>query len=149
MPIGATVARSDIMDWEGGAHANTFGGNPVSCAAALQVINIIRDEHLMENATKQGDYMLKRLKEMQEKYPIIGDVRGKGLMIGAEIVKDPKTKEPGRQEVHDIMMKSFRRGLAGRKSEKATIPIPPPLIINLDLVHARLDLLEGSIKAGS
>jgi len=146
MPIGATVARSDIMDWEGGAHANTFGGNPVSCAAALQVISIIRDEHLMENATKQGDYMLKRLKEIQEKYPIIGDVRGKGLMIGAEIVKDPKTKEPGRQEVHDIMMKSFRRGLAVITSGSSTIRIAPPLIITRELVDAGLDILEGSIK---
>jgi len=71
------------MDWEGGSHANTFGGNPVSCAAAIEVINAIRDEHLLENATKQGDYMIKRLQEMQEKYDIIGDVRGKGLMIGA------------------------------------------------------------------
>src|SRR5207247_10829179 len=93
LPSGASVARKEVMDWEGGSHANTFGGNPVSCAAALQVISVIRDEHLLENATKQGSYMMKRLREMQEKYPIIGDVRGKGLMIGAAIVKDPKTKE--------------------------------------------------------
>src|SRR6266571_4356761 len=77
--LRTTVSKTELMDWVGGSHANTFGGNPVSCAAALQVIGIIRDEHLLENATKQGNYMMKRLREMQEKYPIIGDVRGKGL----------------------------------------------------------------------
>lgn len=146
MPIGATIAKEELMDWEGGAHANTFGGNPVSCAAALQVISIIRDEHLMENAVRQGDYIMKRLKEMKEKYPIIGDVRGKGLMIGAEIVRDPKTKEFGRQEAHDIMMKSFRRGLAVITAGQSTIRIAPPLVITRDLVESGMDVLEGAVK---
>jgi 4-aminobutyrate aminotransferase len=146
MPIGATVANADLMDWEGGSHANTFGGNPVSCAAALEVIKAIRDEHLMENATRQGDYMIKRLKEMQEKYDIIGDVRGKGLMIGAEIVKDPKTKESGDSEAHDIMMKSFRRGLAMITAGHSTLRIAPPLIITRELVDSGLDILEGAVK---
>ncbi|HZY93262.1 MAG TPA: acetyl ornithine aminotransferase family protein [Candidatus Bathyarchaeia archaeon] len=146
MPIGATVSKAELMDWEGGAHANTFGGNPVSCAAALEVINIIRDEHLLENATKQGAYIMKRLKEMQEKYPIIGDVRGKGLMIGAEIVKDPKTKEYGDTEAHDIMMKAFRRGVAIITAGRSTLRIAPPLVITRDLVDSGLDVLEGAIK---
>jgi 4-aminobutyrate aminotransferase len=146
MPIGATVSRAELMDWEGGSHANTFGGNPVSCAAALEVINAIRDEHLMENATKQGAHIMKRLKEMQEKYPIIGDVRGKGLMIGAEIVKDPKTKEYGDTEAHDIMMKSFRRGLALITAGRSTLRIAPPLVITQDLVDSGLDVLEGAVK---
>ena len=146
LPIGATVAKSQLMDWEGGSHANTFGGNPVSCAAGLQVINIIRDEHLMENATRQGNHIIKRLKEMQEKYPILGDVRGKGLMIGAEIVKDPKTKEYGDKEAHDIMMKSFRRGVAVITAGRSTLRIAPPLIITRELVDTGLDILEGAIK---
>jgi 4-aminobutyrate aminotransferase len=146
LPIGATVAKAEDMDWEGGSHANTFGGNPVSCAAALQVISIIRDEHLMENATKQGNYIMKRLREMQEKYLIIGDVRGKGLMIGAEIVKDPKTKEYADKEAHDIMMKSFRRGLAIITAGHSTLRIVPPLIITRDIVDSGLEILEGAIK---
>ena len=146
LPIGATVARDELMDWEGGAHANTFGGNPVSCAAAIEVIHAIRDEHLLENATKEGNYILKRLKELQEKYPIIGDVRGKGLMIGAEIVKDPKTKEFGETEAHDIMMKAFRQGLAIITCGHSTLRITPPLIISRDLVDSGLDILEGAVK---
>ncbi|HLE64612.1 MAG TPA: aminotransferase class III-fold pyridoxal phosphate-dependent enzyme, partial [Candidatus Bathyarchaeia archaeon] len=146
LPIGATVAKAEIMDWEGGSHANTFGGNPVCCAAGLEVINAIRDEHLMENAVKQGNYIMKRLKEFQEKYPIIGDVRGKGLMIGAEIVKDPKTKEFGETEAKDIMMKSFRRGLALITCGHSTLRITPPLTITRDLIDPGLDILEGAVK---
>jgi len=100
----------------------------------------------MENATKQGNYIMKRLKEMQEKYPIIGDVRGKGLMIGAEIVKEPKTREFADKEAHDIMMKSFRRGLALITAGHSTLRIAPPLIITRDLVDSGLDILEGAIK---
>ena len=146
LPIGATVARKELMDWEGGSHANTFGGNPVSCAAALQVISIIRDEHLLENATKQGNYIMKRLKEMMEKYPIIGDVRGKGLMIGVDVVKDRKTKEFADKEAHDIMMKAFRRGLAVITAGHSTLRIAPPLIITRDLVDSGMNILEGAVK---
>ncbi len=146
LPIGATIARDELMDWEGGAHANTFGGNPISCAAAIETIHAIRDEHLLENATREGNHIMKRLKEMQEKYPIIGDVRGKGLMIGAEIVKDPKTKEFGETEAHDIMMKSFRQGLAVITCGHSTLRIAPPLIITRDLVDSGLDILEGAVK---
>ena len=140
------MAKAEIMDWEGGSHANTFGGNPVSCAAGIEVINAIRDEHLMENAVKQGNYIMKRLKEFQEKYPIIGDVRGKGLMIGAEIVKDPKTKDFGETEAKDIMMKSFRRGLALITCGHSTLRIAPPLTITRDLIDPALDILEGAVK---
>src|SRR2546430_16425043 len=86
---------------------------------------------------------------MQEKYDIIGDVRGKGLMIGAEIVKDPKTKESGDNEAHEIMMKSFRRGLAIITAGHSTLRIAPPLIITRDLVDSDLDILEGAIKEGN
>lgn len=146
LPIGATIARDQLMDWEGGSHANTFGGNPVSSAAGIEVIRAIRDEHLLENATREGTHILKRLKELQEKYPIIGDVRGKGLMIGAEIVKDPKTKEFGETEARDIMMKCFRHGLALITCGHSTLRIAPPLIITRDLVDSGLDILEGAVK---
>ena len=100
----------------------------------------------MENAVKQGEYIQKRLKEFQEKYDIIGDVRGKGLMIGAEIVKDPKTKAFGETEAKDIMMKSFRRGLAIITCGHSTLRVAPPLNITRDLVDSGLDILEGAVK---
>jgi 4-aminobutyrate aminotransferase len=146
LPIGATIAREELMDWEGGSHANTFGGNPVACAAALQVIDIIRDEKLMENATRQGAYLMKRLKEMQQKYPIIGDVRGKGLMVGAEFVKDQETKEPASQETQDIMNKCFKRGLAIITAGRSTMRFAPPLIITREIIDEGLEILEGAVK---
>ena len=146
LPLAAVVAKEELMDWEGGSHANTFGGNPVACAAGLQVIDIIKQEGLLENANRQGTYLAKRLKEMQEKYPIIGDVRGKGLMVGAELVKDPETKEPATEAVHDMMDKCFKRGLAIITSGKSTMRFAPPLIITRELIDAGLEIFEGALK---
>ena len=151
LPIGALISKDEMMDWEGGSHASTFGGNPVACAAGLAVIDVIRQEHLLENATKQGAHLMNRLKEMQRKYPIIGDVRGKGLMVGAEIVKDPDTKEPGSELSREIMTKCFKRGLAIITSGKSTMRFVPPLVITRELLDAGLDVFEGVVKevAGS
>ena len=146
LPLGATIARQELMDWEGGSHANTFGGNPVACAAALQVIDIIKEEKLMENATRQGAYLMKRLKEMQQKYPIMGDIRGKGLMVAVEFVKDPETKEPAAQEVEDITNKCFKRGLAIITAGKSAMRFAPPLIITHDLIDEGLEIFEGAVK---
>ena len=146
LPIGAAIAKEELMDWEGGSHANTFGGNPVACAAALQVIDIIKEEKLMENATRQGAYLMKRLKEMQQRYPIMGDVRGKGLMAAVEFVKDPETKEPAAQEVEDITNKCFKRGLAIITAGKSAMRFAPPLIITRDLIDEGLEIFEGAVK---
>ncbi len=151
LPIGALISKDEFMDWEGGSHATTFGGNPVACAAGLAVIDVIRQERLLENATKLGAHLLTRLKEMQKKYPIIGDVRGKGLMVAAEIVKDPDTKEFGTELSQEIMMKCFKRGLAIITSGKSTMRFVPPLVITRELLDAGLDVFEGVVKevAGS
>lgn len=151
LPIGALISKSELMDWEGGSHASTFGGNPVACVAGLAVIDVIREERLLENAAKQGAHLLTRLKEMQRKYPIIGDVRGKGLMAGAEIVKDPETKQPNPEMVEEIMMKCFKRGLAIITAGKSTMRFVPPLIITRELLDSGLDVFEGVVKevAGS
>lgn len=146
LPIGATIAKDELMDWEEGSHANTMGANPVACAAALQVIDIIKDEKLLENATRQGTYLMKRLKELQQKYPIIGDVRGKGLMIGVELVKDPETKEPATQESTDVINKCFKRGLAIITAGKSTMRFAPPLIITRETIDAGLEVFEGAVK---
>ncbi len=151
LPIGALISKDEFMDWEGGSHATTFGGNPVACAAGLAVIDVIKQERLLENATKLGAHLLTRLKEMQKKYPIIGDVRGKGLMVAAEIVKDPDTKEFGAELSQEIMMKCFKRGLAIITSGKSTMRFVPPLVITRELLDAGLDVFEGVVKevAGS
>ena len=146
LPLGALVARSELMDWEPGSHATTFGGNAVACVAGLEVIKAIREEHMMENATRQGNYMLKRFREMQQKYDLVGDVRGKGLMLGVEIVKDRKTKAFGREEAYEIMMKSWRRGIAIVLCGQSTLRIAPPLVITRDQVDFALEIIEGAIR---
>lgn len=145
LPLGATIARAEVMDWESGSHANTFGGNPVACSAAKAVLDVVEKERLMENATRQGAHIMTRFKEMQEKYPIIGDVRGKGLMIGVEIVKDKRTKTPGSDEAGEIMRKSWRRGVAVITCGLSTIRVAPPLTITRDLADSALDIIEGAI----
>ena len=149
LPLGVTISRSEIMDWEGGSHANTFGGNPVSCSAAQAVLDVLEKERLMENATRQGAYMMTRFKEMQDKYAAIGDVRGKGLMIGVEIVGDKKTKTLGIDEANEIMLKSWKRGVALITSGPSTLRIAPPLTITRELVDSALEVIEGAIKESS
>jgi len=146
LPLGVMVARKSLMDWEGGSHASTFGGNPLSCAAAIAVIEVIREENLLENAARQGSYILKRLGEFSEGSSIVGDVRGKGLMIGVEIVKDAETKEPGVELAREIMLRCWRRGLAIITCGVSTIRIAPPLNITRDLVDTGLEILEDVIR---
>jgi len=146
MPLGAMVAKASIMDWEGGSHASTFGGNPVSCAAASAVIDVIQNEGLRENATKQGAHIMKRLEELKEESEIVGDVRGKGLMIGIELVEDKAGKKPASEKAAEVMMQSWKRGVAVITSGKSTIRIVPPLIITRELADAGVDIIVDSIK---
>lgn len=145
MPLGACVASSEIMSWPPGAHASTFGGNPVSCAASLATIELLQGG-LMENASKVGAFMLKRLTEMQEKYEIIGDVRGKGLMVAAEFVKDRKTKEPAKKEVEKVMWDAWRNGLLILPCGKNAIRFIPPLIVTEEQAGFALDVFEKVLK---
>jgi 4-aminobutyrate aminotransferase len=146
LPLGATVARAKIMDWEGGSHASTFGGNPLSCVAASAVIDIIKDEKLMDNATKLGSYIMKRLQEFEEKCEILGDVRGKGLMIGAEIVENKKTQKSAKEKAGEIMNRCWKRGVAVITCGASTIRIAPPLNITKELVDASMDIIEDAMK---
>jgi 4-aminobutyrate aminotransferase len=142
LPLGATIAKAKIMDWVQGSHASTFGGNPLSCVAASAVIDVVRDEKLLENANKQGAYIMKRLEELKEQSEIVGDVRGKGLMIGMEIVEDKESKKPAPQKVTEIMMRSWKRGINVISCGASTIRVAPPLIITRDLVDSALDIIE-------
>lgn len=146
LPLGATVARAKIMDWEGGSHASTFGGNPISCVAALAVIDVIKKEKLLDNANKQGNHVLKRLEELKEESEILGDVRGKGLMIGAEIVTDKRTKKHGKKEAHEIMLRCWKRGIAIITSGASSLRVAPPLNITAELLDAGLDIIEDVIR---
>jgi len=146
LPLGATIAKAKIMDWTGGSHASTFGGNPLSCAAAMSVIEIIKEEKLLENATKQGTYILKRLEELKEESSLIGDVRGKGLMIGMEIVANKEDKKPAPDKASEIIMRSWRRGVAVITCGVSTIRIAPPLNIDRELVDSALDIIGDVVK---
>ena len=142
LPLGATIAKAKIMDWTAGSHASTFGGNPLSCVAAMAVIDAIKEEKLLENATKQGAYIMKRLEEFKEHSEIVGDVRGKGLMIGMEIVEDKESKKPAPQKVTEIMTRSWKRGINVISCGASTIRVAPPIIITRELVDSALDIIE-------
>ncbi|MGQ9551519.1 MAG: acetyl ornithine aminotransferase family protein [Candidatus Bathycorpusculaceae bacterium] len=146
LPLGATIARAKIMDWTGGSHASTFGGNPLSCAAATAVINVIKKERLLENAVKQGTYIMKRLKELEEESDIVGDVRGKGLMIGIELVEDKIAKKPAVRKAGEIMLRSWKRGVAVITCGASTIRVAPPLTISRELVDSALDIIEDAVR---
>lgn len=146
LPLGATIANAKVMDWVAGSHASTFGGNPLSCAASRAVIEVIKEEKLLENATKQGAYIMKRLEELKEQSEIVGDVRGKGLMIGLEIVENKESKKPASGKVTEIMMRAWKRGVAVITCGASTIRIAPPLVITRELVDSALDIIEDAVK---
>ena len=146
LPLGAIVSRARLMDWEGGSHASTFGGNPLSCAAALALIDVVTEEKLLENAAKQGRYITKRLENLKDECEILGDVRGKGLMIGAEIVEDKNTKKPAKEKASKIMLRCWKRGIAIITCGVSTLRIAPPLIITRELVDAAMDIVEDVFR---
>ncbi len=145
LPLGACVSGSSIMDWQPGAHASTFGGNPVSCAAALKTIELL--EHgLIENAAKIGRIAMKRLRDMEKQYDFIGDVRGKGLMIGVELVADKKTKEPVNDKRDAVVYEAFKQGLLLLGAGKSAIRLIAPLVINENELQVGIDIIEKALK---
>jgi 4-aminobutyrate aminotransferase len=148
LPLGVTVAKAEIMEsWEPGQHASTFGANPVAVQASLATLDVIKTEKLMENAKRLGAKAKKRLLEMKAKYEIVGDVRGMGLMLGVEIVKDKKTKARGDEEAHKIIEHCFRRGALVIIAGRNTLRFIPPLNITEDVMDEGLDILEEGIAA--
>ncbi len=139
MPLGAMIARKDLMIWGPGSHGNTFGGNPLACAAALTTIDLLED-HIIANAANVGAYMLGRLTQMMDDHPSIGDVRGKGLMIGVELVKDRETKEPATDLCAAVIQQAFERGLLLLGCGPSTIRFMPPLVIDEETARIGLDI---------
>lgn len=145
MPLGACVARKSVMTWERGAHGNTYGGNPLACAAALATIELLEQEYL-QNAAEAGQYMLDALQEIQARHPSIGDVRGIGLMIGVEFVLDRKTKEPAKNLTERVVQLAFERGLLLLSCGKSVIRIAPPLCITRPEIDEGLKIFEEAIE---
>ncbi len=144
MPLSLCMTRAGIMDWKPGSHASTFGGNPVAIAAAMATLDIIEREG-MANAAQVGDAMMQRLKDWPKKHPIIGEVRGRGLMIGIEIVKDQQSREPAAEWRNQIETLAFERGLLILGCGETSIRISPPLILKQEEADIALDILEESL----
>ncbi len=145
MPLGITLSKAEIMDWVPGSHASTFGGNPICIAAALATMDVIEREDLMGNATEVGNHMLKRMAGWPQKHRLVGDVRGRGLMIGVEIVKDKTTREYGAQERDRIVELAFERGILFLGCGPSTVRIAPPLIVTKDEADVAMDVLDECI----
>jgi 4-aminobutyrate aminotransferase-like enzyme len=149
LPLGACIARAEIADsFEPGDHLSTFGGNPVCCAAALANIDFILEENLTARASKSGEYVMRRLEELKQKYDMIGDVRGKGLMIGIELVKSRERKQPAAEETARIRDLCRETGvLVGHGGTLGNLlRIQPPLIISQDQLDLALEAIDKSIK---
>jgi 4-aminobutyrate aminotransferase len=144
LPLGVTSARADVMSWPPGAHASTFGGNPVACAAAIVTIRLLRDQ-FVSNAATVGAHLLSGLQELQDKHDIIGDVRGKGLMLGVELVRNRQTKDRAVDERNALIQAMFRRGVLILGAGKSVIRLAPPLVITKDQADTVLRVLDESL----
>jgi 4-aminobutyrate aminotransferase len=145
MPLGVTMSRAEVMDWVPGSHASTFGGNPVCIAAALATLDVIENEKLLANSAEVGSHMLKRMADWPAKYRVVGDVRGRGLMIGVDIVKDQGTKEYSPEGRDRIVELAFERGILFLGCGPSTVRIAPALVVTRDEADAAIDALEESV----
>ncbi len=147
VPIGAIVARKAFTSlWAPGSHGNTFGGNALACAAANEVIDLVRSE-LAANAARVGAHLMRGLRDLQQRYEVIGDVRGRGLMIGVEFVNDRKTREPAPALAQRVMEEAFRRGLLILTCGASTIRLCPPLVLTEAQVDEGLAIFEAALRS--
>ena len=144
VPLGAMIARRSIVTWPMGAHGNTYGGNPLACAACLATLDLIENEY-MANATEVGQHMLDALEEIQMRHPSIGQVRGKGLMIGIELVKDRATKEPAKHLRYRTEDLAFKQGLVVMGCGASTIRMAPPLCLSKSEADEGLMIFEEAL----
>jgi len=144
LPLGVAAARADLMDWPPGTHASTFGGNPVSCAAALVTLKLLR-ERLVAHAAEVGAHLLKRLDALKEHHPLIGDVRGRGLMVGVELVTDRVTKGRAALERDAVVTAAFHRGLLTLGAGKNVVRFSPPLVLTMDQADTAVGLFEEAV----
>jgi 4-aminobutyrate aminotransferase len=146
LPLGVATARSEVMSWPPGSHASTFGGNPVACAAALATIRLLRDT-LVKNAETVGAHMMAAARGLMQRHPIVGDVRGRGLMIGIELVRDRKTKERATTERNALVQECFRRGLLVLGAGRNAIRLSPPLVFTTAQADDAIRILDEALAA--
>jgi 4-aminobutyrate aminotransferase len=145
MPIGVAVAKRSVMQkWSRGAHGNTFGGNPLCCAAALATLDLVEHQY-SANAAQVGDYFIAKLRALAGKYPAVGEVRGKGLMIGMELVTDQVSKTPAKKLCDALVTRAFHKGLILLSCGQSTVRFMPPLMISRGDVDEAVELLEGAL----
>ncbi len=142
LPMGATVTRAELLEWDLNTHENTLGGNPVVVSAALAVLEILEQERLLQAATRIGDRIFSGLKALQERFEFMGDVRGAGAMIGIEFVKDRETKEPATEKRDEFIKGCFQRGLLTLGAGASSIRLAPPLILTDEQVDIGLGIVE-------
>ncbi len=145
MPIGAMIAREAVMTWPRGAHGSTFGGNPVCCAAALATLDVVEHE-LLPRVPRLGERLLAGARRLQEKYAAIGDVRGRGLMVGIEFVKDRATREPAPELPRRLVERAFGRGLLLLGAGRSALRLAPPLVVDEDDVDTALAIIDDCLR---
>ena len=145
MPLGVMSARADVMAWPPGAHASTFGGNPVCSAAALATIALLRDQ-LVANAAAVGAHLMAGLRDLADRHPLIGDVRGKGLMIGVELVRDRETKERAVAEREAVVEAAFRRGVLLLGAGPNAVRFSPPLVLTQAQADIALKVFDEALS---
>ena len=146
LPLGVATARADVMTWPPGSHASTFGGNPVACAAALATIGLLRAS-LVKNAETVGAHLMTGLKELMAKHQIVGDIRGRGLMIGIELVRNRETKERATDERNALVQECFRRGLLVLGAGRNAIRLSPPLVLTKAQADTTIQILDEALSA--
>jgi 4-aminobutyrate aminotransferase len=146
MPLSATIARADLMQWKPGAHASTFGGNPVAVAAALTTIELLERE-LVDNAARVGAHIMDRMRDWPRRFPNVGDVRGLGLMIGIEMVRDQESREKAPELRDRLVTMAFERGLLLLGAGANVIRLSPPLMITRDQADFAVDTLKDCLRA--
>ena len=144
MPLGVTVARAELMDWGPGAHASTFGGNPVACAAALEPIRLLEEKYIA-NSARVGEYIMGRIVDWPHKHKLVGQVRGRGLMIGIELVKSQETREPNADVRNRLIVRAFELGLLVLGCGESTVRLMPPLVIDREQADCAIDILDRCI----
>jgi 4-aminobutyrate aminotransferase len=144
LPLGVTIARAELMNWGPGAHASTFGGNPVACAAAMETIRLLEEKYIANSATV-GAHILGKIADWPKKHKFVGDVRGRGLMIGIELVKSQQTREPNGEARNRIIERAFELGLLVLGCGESTVRLMPPLVIDREQADCAIDILDRCI----
>jgi 4-aminobutyrate aminotransferase len=147
MPLGVTVSCDEVMTWPPGSHASTFGGNSVACTAGRAVLSLMREDGFGDHVLRMGEYLQQQLRDLQKDHPIIGDIRGKGLMVGMELVQDQKSRKPARRERGAVLISAFKHGVTLLPAGDSVIRFSPPLILRQRHIDTAIEVLRRVFEA--